>query len=136
MRANQTMPPRGERPGRAGFTYVALLLFLAIATASALAFVSQVGLAAAAKTSHRQALQAEYLARAAANHALYLLLSDPSFPKTETDYYLHDGVTGRYGYRVRRHTDTTFATIATIGIVEDLTVRHSYVVYVRPGGGP
>jgi len=47
-------------------------------------------------------------------------------------YHMHSLEGGRYGYKVRRHTDTTFATIATVGAVGDHEVHQSYVLYVKP----
>jgi len=47
-------------------------------------------------------------------------------------YHMHSLAGGRYGYKVRRHTDTTFATIATVGAVGDHEVHQSYVLYVPP----
>jgi hypothetical protein len=65
-----------------------------------------------------------------------------TFPEAEDVYYMHELAGGKYGYKVRRHTDTTFATIATVGAVGDVTVHQSYVAYVLPrdpisaGAGP
>jgi hypothetical protein len=47
-------------------------------------------------------------------------------------YYMHSLAGGRYGYKVRRHTDTTFATIATVGSTGEQVVHQSYVLYVTP----
>ena len=47
-------------------------------------------------------------------------------------YYMHSLAGGRYGYKVRRHTKTTFATIATVGAIGDHVVHQSYVLYVKP----
>ena len=47
-------------------------------------------------------------------------------------YYMHSLAGGRYGYKVRRNTDTTFATIATVGAIEGHEVYQSYVLYVKP----
>jgi len=47
-------------------------------------------------------------------------------------YHMHALAGGRYGYKVRRHTDTTFATIATVGAIGDHVVHQSYVLYVKP----
>jgi hypothetical protein len=47
-------------------------------------------------------------------------------------YYMHSFASGRYGYKIRYHTDTTFATIATVGAMGDNVVHQSYVLYVIP----
>ncbi len=47
-------------------------------------------------------------------------------------YYMHSLAGGRYGYKIRRHTDTTFATIATVGAVGENVVNQSYVLYIKP----
>jgi hypothetical protein len=49
-------------------------------------------------------------------------------------YYMHSLAGGRYGYKVRRHSETTFATIATVGAIGDHVVHQSYVLYVKPTG--
>lgn len=46
-------------------------------------------------------------------------------------YYMHSLAGGRYGYKIRRNTDTTFATIATVGAVGENVVHQSYVLYVE-----
>ncbi len=133
MRTKRAMGAGHAARANGGFTYVALLLFIVLIATLALTFINRVGLASAAKMSHRQTIQAEYLSRAAANHALFLLLNDPRFPTTEVKYYMHEASTGRYGYKVRRHTETQYATIATIGVMGDVIVKQSYVVCVKPG---
>ena len=50
----------------------------------------------------------------------------------ENVYYMHSLAGGRYGYKVRWHTDTTFATIATVGAMGDNVVHQSYMLYVIP----
>ncbi|GAX59225.1 hypothetical protein SCALIN_C01_0156 [Candidatus Scalindua japonica] len=47
-------------------------------------------------------------------------------------YYMHSLGSGRYGYKIRKNTDTTFATIATVGAFGDNVVNQSYVLYVKP----
>ncbi len=47
-------------------------------------------------------------------------------------YYMHSFAGGRYGYKIRYHTNTTFATIATVGAMGDNVVNQSYVLYVIP----
>jgi len=46
-------------------------------------------------------------------------------------YIMHSLAGGRYGYKVRRHTDATFATIATVGAAGDSVAHQSYVLYVK-----
>ncbi len=75
-------------------------------------------------------IQAHYLAESAANHAMWRLLNDSDFPAAEDSYYMHTLGDGRYGYKVRRHTNTTFATVATVGAVGKNVVQQSYVLYV------
>lgn len=117
---------------RAGFAYAAVLILVTIIMVMALTFISRVGVEAAAAMSSRKTTQADYLARAAANHAMYLLLNDLNFPVNEDRYYMHDLGPGRYGYMVRRHTSTTFAAVACMGIVGDTVIKRSYVLYVKP----
>jgi hypothetical protein len=58
-------------------------------------------------------------------------------PMTSTDYTMHNLGTGRYGYKVREHTPTTFATVATVGSAGGSVVRQSYVVdFVREDPPP
>ncbi len=47
-------------------------------------------------------------------------------------YHMHTLAGGRYGYKIRRHTNTTFATIATVGVVDENVVQQSYVLHVKP----
>ena len=77
-------------------------------------------------------MQAHYLAEAAANHALWRLLNDPGFTVTSDTYYMHSLGGGRYGYKVRKPTPTTFGTVATVGAVGDITTQQSYVQYIIP----
>ena len=53
-------------------------------------------------------------------------------PAAENLYYMYSFAGGRYGYKIRYHTSTTFATVATVGAVGDDVVHHSYVLYVIP----
>jgi hypothetical protein len=75
-------------------------------------------------------MQAHYLAEAAANHALWRLLNEPDFTVASDKYYMHSLGAGRYGYKVRKPTPTTFATVATVGAMGDITTRQSYVQYI------
>ena len=49
---------------------------------------------------------------------------------------MHSLAGGRYGYKVRRHTDTTFATIATVGADGESVVEQGYVLHVRQSCSP
>ena len=62
---------------------------------------------------------------------LHVMYSDGS-AMIENVYHMHSLAGGRYGYKVRWHTDTTFATIATVGAMGDNVVNQSYVLYVKP----
>jgi len=95
-------------------------------------FILRVGAETTATMTRGGTMQAHYLAESAANHAMWRLLNDPTFPANETKYYMHDLADGRYGYKVRRHTDTTFATIASIGALDETVVQQSYVLHILP----
>jgi hypothetical protein len=107
-----------------------IIFLLAIISAVGMAFLYRVGALTAASTGHGSGMQAEYLAESAANHALWRLLNEPGFPAKEDVYYMHSLGPGRYGYKVRRPTATTFAAVATVGGVTDQTVHQSYVPYI------
>ena len=115
-----------------GIAYVAMLFLLVILTTMGLAFLYKVGVESSATLMRGDSVQAQYLAEAAANHAMWLLLNEPTFPDEDDVYYMHSLGNGRYGYKVRRHTDTTFATVATVGAAGDEVVQQSYVMYVVP----
>lgn len=119
-----------------GLAYVAMLFLLLILLLLGLAFIYNVSVLTAATMARGTGKQAHYLAKAAANHAMWRLLNEPAFPLAEDKYYMHSLGNGRYGYKVRRHTDTTFATIATVGVVEENLVQQSYVLYVISGALP
>jgi hypothetical protein len=121
---------KGE--GRAGFSYVAVLLFVAVLSTLGLGFISRAGIGTAVVLKRTAEIEAEYLAEAAANHAMWMLLNDPTFPAAEDRYYMHSLGDGRYGYTVRRHTNSTFATVGTIGAVGESVVSRSYVLNVKP----
>jgi hypothetical protein len=95
-------------------------------------FILRVNAETTATMTRGDTMQAHYLAESAVNHAMWNLLNDPAFPADETKYYMHDLADGRYGYKVRRHTDTTFATVAAIGGLGETIVQQSYVLYVLP----
>ena len=116
----------------AGFAYVAILFILIILSLLSLAFLQKVGTETSATMNRGKNMQAHYLAESAANHALWRLLNESTFPEAENIYYMHTLGQGRYGYKVHRHTDTTFATIATVGAIGESVVNQSYVLYVKP----
>ena len=112
--------------------YVMMLFLLIILTALGLSFLLRVSAETSATMARANNIQVAYLAEAGANHAKWRLLNDTSFPADEDTYYMHSLAGGRYGYKVRRHTDTTFATVASIGVLGDDVVQQSYVLYVIP----
>jgi hypothetical protein len=117
---------------RSGFAYVAVLLFVAVLSVLGLSFLSRGGIGTSATLGRGVEMQAEYLAEAAANDAMWRLLNDPAFPAAEDRYYMSSLGAGRYGYMVRRHTGTTFATVSALGAVGDCVVSRSYVLDVKP----
>lgn len=66
----------------------------------------------------------------AAAPVLNVQWSSNGLPRTA--YRMHAFGGGNYGYKVRRHTATTFGTVATVGAVGDSVVQQSYVLYVKP----
>ena len=128
LRTNKTYR---SRP-RGGFAYVAILLLLVIVFTMGMGFILRVSAETTATMTRGSTMQAHYLAESAVNHATWNLLNDPAFPADETKYYMHDLAGGRYGYKVRRHTDTTFATVAAIGGLGETIVQQSYVLYILP----
>lgn len=115
-----------------GIGYVAILMLLAILSAMGLAFMSKVGVMSSMTLSRRTSMQTRYLAESAANHAVWRLLNEPGFNPAPDTYYMHAFANGRYGYKVRKPTETTFATVATVGAIEDSVVNQSYVQYIIP----
>ena len=120
---------RGSRKD-AGMAYVAILVLLAIISTLAFTLLFKAGTGMLATMTRGNSMQAHYLAESAANHAMWQLLNDSDFPAAEDRYYMHTLGNGRYGYKVRRHTNTTFATVATVGAVGKNVVQQSYVLYV------
>ncbi len=112
--------------------YAATLGVILIATILGLAFIAMVGTHTAVSEGRNEAMQSQYLAETAVHHALWRFANEPGFPADETVYYMHDLAGGRYGYKMRRPTPTTFAAVATVGVVDDHVARQSYVPYVRP----
>ncbi len=117
---------------RAGFSYVVVLILVAVLSSVALSFINRVGVTSSSTNEHWEQIQAEYLARGAANHAMWGLLHHGTFPPSESVYYVRDLGDGRYAYKTRRHTTTTFATVATMGIVGESVAHASYVIFIPP----
>jgi hypothetical protein len=115
-----------------GFAFVWILILLVITSALSLAFLQKASIGTSAAVTRGSAMQAHYLARAAANHALWRLLNEPHFTASETVYYMHDLGNGRYGYKLRKPTLTKFGTVATVGGVSDVVTNQSYVQYLKP----
>jgi len=109
-----------------------VVIFLAVLSAAAFAFIYKAGARASAANSRGGYLQAQYLAESAANHSMWRLLNDPGFPEKEDVYYMHSLGQGRYGYKVKRPTAVTFAAVATVGAVANHAVHQSYVQYIIP----
>lgn len=115
-----------------GMALAIVVIFLAVLSAAAFAFIYKVGARASATNSRGAYLQAQYLAESAANHSVWRLLNDPGFPEKEDVYYMHSLGQGRYGYKVKRPTAVTFAAVATVGAVANHAVHQSYVQYIIP----
>ena len=115
-----------------GVAYVALLFLTVILSTLSLAFIQKTGTGTAATATRGSGMQAHYLAESAANHALWRLLNELDFPAETDRYYMHSLAGGRYGYKVKAPTATTFAAVATVGAVSDYVVHHSYILYVLP----
>ncbi|MGD8992591.1 MAG: hypothetical protein PVI00_14135, partial [Desulfobacterales bacterium] len=117
---------------QSGLGYVAILVLLAILSTMGLTFVYKVGLMSSITLNRKTSMQAHYLAESAANHALWRILNDPVFAPEPDKYYMHSLGDGRYGYKVRMPTETTFATVATVGAMRDIVAQQSYVQYIIP----
>jgi hypothetical protein len=109
-----------------------ILLLLATLTSLSLAFLHKTSTQMAATANRGESMQAHYLAESAANHAMWRLLNDPSFAPAADTYTMHSFANGRYGYKVRKPSETTFATVATVGAAGDIVTQQSYVQYVIP----
>ncbi len=120
---------RGSRKD-AGMAYVAILVLLAVISTLAFTLLFKTGTGMLATMTRGNSMQAHYLAESAANHAMWRILNDSDFLPADDRYYMHTLGNGRYGYKIRRHTDTTFATVATVGAVGKNVVHQSYVLYV------
>jgi hypothetical protein len=116
----------------AGIGYVAILVLLAILSTMGLTFIYKVGIMSSVTLNRRTSMQAHYLAESAANHALWRLLNDPGFTPESDKYYMHSLGDGRFGFKVRKPTETTFATVATVGAIGDIATQQSYVQYIIP----
>ncbi len=121
----QKTPPR-----EAGIAIVLVLGMLVVMTSVSIAFVQRAGIGLSATQTRGDNLRAQYLAESAVNHAMWLLINDKTFPAASDTYYMHTLAGGRYGYKVRRHTYTTFATVAAVGAVGESVVHKSYVIHV------
>jgi hypothetical protein len=130
-RTNYILSKKGGR-SEAGFSYMAILILLAIMSTLTFSFLFKVGTQTQATMTRGQGMQADYLAETAASHALWGLLNQPDFAPASDVYYMHSLANGRYGYKVRKPTETTFATVATVGAVENNVVNQSYVQYIIP----
>ena len=115
----------------AGLALIWVLMVVAVTSALSLAYLQKVSIGISTTGTRSDSIQAQYLAEAAANHALWRLLNQETFPVASDVYYMHSLGNGRYGYKVRRHTNTTFATVAVVGGVKDTVVHQSYVIYVK-----
>jgi len=124
------IPQSAFRNPHSGMAYVAVLVLLMLMTTLGLAFLLKAGIEASATMQRSESMRTQYLAEAAANHAMWRLLHEPTFPAGEDIYTMHTLGDGRYGYKVRRHTDTTFATVATVGATSGHATKQSYVLYV------
>lgn len=126
------MKRRTPKPGRGeeGVAYVVVLLLLLMMVSMGLSFILQASVQLTTTAGRSENMKAEYLAEAAANHALWRPINEPTFPAATDKYYMHSLGEGRFGYKVRRHTGTTFATIAAVGAVGEHTAEQGYVVYI------
>jgi hypothetical protein len=115
---------------QAGLAYVAILLLLTVLSTMGFAFLFKVGIETAATETRGKSMQVDYLAESAANHALWRLLNEPGFNPASDTYYMHSLGNGRYGYKIRKPTETTFATVATVGAIGDSVANQSYVQYI------
>ncbi|MBC8433239.1 MAG: hypothetical protein H8D96_15120 [Desulfobacterales bacterium] len=113
-----------------GLALIWVLMIVAVTSALSLAFLQKVSIGLSTTGSRSNSIQAQYLAEAAANHALWRQLNEPGFPASESVYYMHDLGNGRYGYKVKKPTATTFAAVATVGAVANQAVNQSYIQYI------
>ena len=117
---------------QSGMAFIWILVLLVIVNALSLSFLQKVIIGASATVSRESAMKTQYLARSAANHALWGLLNDPDFSPSATAYDMVTLGDGRYGYKVRKPTLTQFGTVATVGGVSNVVTRQSYVQYLKP----
>ena len=115
-----------------GIVYVVLLIYLTIMSCLGLAFIQKVGMEAQIVMNKGKDSQAHYLARSAASHAMWGMLNVPGFAPDGNMYYMHSFANGRYGYKIRKPTETTFATVAAIGVLGESVVEQGYVPYILP----
>lgn len=128
MRAGcSSMPVRKKQRGLA---YVGLLFVLLFCFTLGLIFLADVGEEYGAVRHGVDRDQAQYLAEAAARHAIWLLEHDCNFAPDSSVYYIKDMGTGRYGYRVNYTASQGVALVGTFGLVNEQQVEQSYVVPV------
>lgn len=123
-------PLRRSRNNCSGFSYVAILVMTMILSVLALAFISRSGILSSATLGRRDRIQAEYLAEAGIQHGLWAIRNDAGSIKNDSTYYMHSLAGGRYGYKVRLPTSTTFATVTALGRYGDQVARASYVAFM------
>jgi len=117
---------------QSGMAFIWILLLLVIVSTLSLSFLQKAVIGTSATVSRESSMKTQYLARSAANHALWRLLNDPAFSPSGTDYDMHDFGDGRYGYKVRKPSLTQFGTVATVGAVGDTVTKQSFVQYLKP----
>lgn len=115
-----------------GMAYVTILFLLVIISALAMTFIMRTSTGMSEAARRGEGIKAGYLAESAANHALWRLINESDFPADENVYYMHSLAEGRYGYKVKKNTDTTFAAIAAVGVSGSSVVYQSYVLYFKP----
>ena len=107
-------------------------MLLAIIGTLSVSFLQKAATGTAAVVSRGSAMKAHYMARSAANHALWRLLNDPAFSPPDDAYTMHDLAGGRYGYKVRKPTPATFGTVAAVGAVSESVSKQSVVQHLKP----
>jgi len=113
--------------------YVAILFLLILVLTMSLTFLLQAGTEATATLARQEGLQAEYLAEAAAHHAVWRLVHDPDLPsfdeaEAQDSYQMYSLGDGRYGYNLRPPTADRLATIRTVGLAGNSLTRQAYLL--------
>jgi len=119
--------------------YIAMLFLLLVVTTLGGSYLLRTSAARGSAGSRNTSMQVQFLAETAANHALWRLLNEEDWTPSQTTYIMHDmpGLAGaRYGYKVRPHSATAYATVATVGAFAGQIARHSYVIAVKPPQQP